>query len=187
MSKFNLKQFLNDGGVEAYLIKENFGNDIESRYNFIRPLMSRLPDSARTEMLIDGMEEARAEDDKMAFDFYFVEAMKELGLENELMEADSLINPEAEEIDDDDLGAAADYFDSLAENDDVLDEMLDEIEGEVQSEAMSDQLKINKLLQAANTIEDSLNDVNLELTDDQIDKFTEMILDLRDKAKAKLK
>ena len=61
------------------------------------------------------------------------------------------------------------------------------VEGEVQSEAMSDQLKINKLLQAANTIEDSLNDVNLELTDDQIDKFTEMILDLRDKAKAKLK
>jgi hypothetical protein len=60
-------------------------------------------------------------------------------------------------------------------------------EGEVQSEAMSDQLKINKLLQAANTIEDSLNDVNLELTDDQIDNFTEMILDLRAKAKAKLK
>ena len=48
-------------------------------------------------------------------------------------------------------------------------------------------LKINKLLQAANTIEDSLNDVNLELTDDQIDKFTEMILDLRAKAKSKLK
>ena len=62
-----------------------------------------------------------------------------------------------------------------------------EVEGEVQSEAMSDQLKINKLLQAANTIEDSLNDVNLELTDDQIDQFTEMILDLRDKVKAKLK
>ena len=294
MAQFNLKQFLSDGGVEAYLIKENFGNDIESRYQFIRPLMSRLNDSARTEMLIDGMEEARAEDDKMAFDFYFVEAMKELGLENELMEADSLINPEAEEIDDDDLAAAADYYDSLDENDKVLDEFLqmpaqeeeeeaeievlddveeleiekeqevtininlqegkfevgdmvvmkadqlkgapmkvvgmrkmfasplhavsvetqtgdtveydetqlvklmspeekanafvrEEVEGEVQSEAMSDQLKINKLLQAANTIEDSLNDVNLELTDDQIDKFTEMILDLRDKAKAKLK
>ena len=249
-------------------------------------------------MLIDGMEEARAEDDKMAFDFYFVEAMKELGLENELMEADSLINPEAEEIEDDDLAAAADFYDSLAENDKVLDEFLQmpaqeeeeeeeeganvevlddveeleiekeqevtininlqenmitpgdtvyfrtdmgmekpmkvmkvrrqfgtnflaatvadmdgkvvgeyadtqlvkgmspeekanvfvrEMEGEVQSEAMSNQLKINKLLQAANTIEDSLNDVNLELTDDQIDKFTEMILDLRAKAKASLK
>jgi hypothetical protein len=266
MAHFDFKKFLAEGGIEKYLIEENFGNDIESRYQFIRPLMSRLNDSARTEMLIDGMEEARAEDDKAAFDFYFVEAMKELGLENELMEADSLINPEAEEIEDDDLAAAADYFDSLAENDDVLDEILDEDvplgiappftigdtvvfaddqlkgapmkvvgmrkmfgaplhavsvetqtgetaeydetqlakimspeeranvfvrenegEGEVQSEAMSDQLKINKLLQAANTIEDSLNDVNLELTDDQIDKFTEMILDLRSKAKAKLK
>ena len=325
---FDFKKFLKEGGIEKYLLEAQFGNDIDSRYEYIRPLMSRLPDSARTEAMIDGMEEARAEDDKMAFDFYFVETMKMLGLEQELMEPDdvvsepdyedyapdsalgpnpsfveegeSLINPEAEEIEDDDLAAAADYFDSLAENDDVLDEILDfvregevdegrfdrlkarvkgaaagagqiaknlsgavkgdaskvssvkdaaqmakfkslsgdaikqndkaladikkifqdkkvspktmekiqkyfdksaelkkiqqalvgtvnEVEGEVQSEAMSDQLKINKLLQAANTIEDSLNDVNLELTDDQIDKFTEMILDLRDKAKAKLK
>ena len=292
---FNFKKFLKEGGVEKYLLEAQFGNDIESRYQYIRPLMSRLPDSARTEAMIDGMEEARAEDDKMAFDFYFVETMKMLGLETELMEADSLINPEAEEIEDDDLAAAADFYDSLAENDNILDEFLqmpaqeeeeegaevevlddveeleiekeqevtininleegkfevgdyvvlagdwkkgspmrvtgmrkmfgsplhaikvtklngetaeydetqlaklmspeekanafvrEEVEGEVQSEAMSDQLKINKLLQAANTIEDSLNDVNLELTDDQIDKFTEMILDLRDKAKAKLK
>ena len=285
---FDFKKFLKEGGIEKYLLEAQFGNDIESRYQYIRPLMSRLPDSARTEAMIDGMEEARAEDDKMAFDFYFVETMKMLGLETELMEADSLINPEAEEIEDDDLAAAADYFDSLAENDKVLDEFLqmpaqeeeeeeeedeevvekeaevtininlqegkfevgdyvvfaddwkkgspmrvtgmrkmfgsplhaikvtklngetaeydetqlaklmspeekanvfvrEEVEGEVQSEAMSDQLKINKLLQAANTIEDSLNDVNLELTDDQIDKFTEMILDLRAKAKASLK
>jgi hypothetical protein len=290
---FDFKKFLREGGIEKYLLEAQFGNDIDSRYEYIRPLMSRLPDSARTEAMIDGMEEARAEDDKMAFDFYFVETMKMLGLESELMEPDdamsepdyedyapdsalgpnpsfveegeSLINPEAEEIEDDDLAAAADYFDSLAENDDVLDEILaedvplgiappfaiddyvvfaddqlkgspmrvigmrkmfgsplhaitveklngetaeydetqlakmlspeekanvfvrEEVEGEVQTEAMSDQLKINKLLQAANTIEDSLNDVNLELTDDQIDKFTEMILDLRAKAKASLK
>tara|TARA_R100001480_G_scaffold111748_2_gene112795 strand:- start:131 stop:766 length:636 start_codon:yes stop_codon:yes gene_type:complete len=60
------------------------------------------------------------------FDFYFVETMKALGLENELMEAeDSLINPEAEEIEDDDLAAAADYYDSLAENDNILDEFLE--------------------------------------------------------------
>jgi len=392
---FDFKKFLKEGGVEKYLLEAQFGNDIESRYQYIRPLMSRLPDSARTEAMIDGMEEARAEDDKMAFDFYFVETMKMLGLETELMEADSLVNPEAEEIDAEDLDAAADYFDSLAENDTILDEFLqmpaqeeeedeedeevvekeaevtininlqegkfevgdmvvmktdqlkgapmtvigtrrlfgtnfdavevetqtgetaeysesqlvkimspeekanafvregevdegrfdrlkakvkgaaagagqiaknlggavtgdaskvssvkdaaqmakfkslssdaikqndkaladikkvfqdkkvspktmekiqkyfdksaelkkiqqalvgtvNEVEGEVQSEAMSDQLKINKLLQAANTIEDSLNDVNLELTDEQIDKFTEMILDLRAKAKAKL-
>jgi len=290
---FDFKKYLREGGIEKYLLEAQFGNDIESRYQFIRPLMSRLPDTARTETLIDFLEDGLREDDKELFDYGFVEAMKELGLENELMEPDdamsepdyedyapdsalgpnpsfveegeSLINPEAEEIDDDDLAAAADYFDSLAENDDVLDEILDEdvplgiappfaigdlvyrksdgarfpmkvvrmrkmfgsplhavtvvgtsggdeleydetqldklmspeekanvfvreeVEGEVQSEAMSDQLKINNLLQAANTIEDSLNDVNLELTDDQIDKFTEMILDLRSKAKAKLK
>ena len=258
MAQFDYKGFLKEGGIEKYLLEENFGNDIESRYQFIRPLMSRLPDSARTEMFIDGMEEARAEDDKTAFDYYFVEAMKDLGLESELMEAESLINPEAEEIDPEDLAASADYFDNLSENDDVLDEMLaeakfevgdyvvfaddqlkgmpmrvigirkmfgsplhaytveklndetaeydetqlakilspeekanafvrEEVEGEVQSEAMSNQLKINKLLQAANTIEDALNDANLELTDEQIDNFTEMILDLRAKAKASLK
>ena len=218
--------------------------------------MSRLPDSARTEAMLDGMEEARAEDDKMAFDFYFVETMKMLGLETELMEAGSLINPEAEEIDDDDLAAAADYFDNLSENDDVLDEMIDEdvplgiappfakgdyvvfaddqlkgspmrvigmrkmfgsplhaitveklngetaeydetqlakmlspeekanvfvreMEGEVQTE--------NKLLKASNTLEDALNKVVDDLTDEQIDRFTDMILDLRDKVKAQRK
>lgn len=298
MARFDFKKFLKEGGVEKYLLEAQFGNDIESRYQYIRPLMSRLPDSARTEAMIDGMEEARAEDDKMAFDFYFVETMKMLGLETELMEAD--------------------LFDNLAENDTILDEFLQmpaqeedgaevevlddveeleiekditininleegkfqegdlvyfkgqedetpmkvlrvrrmfgsnldaittekgeydetqlvrakravdmgdgtfqvseeekeeqtkrddrqnvdrgenrgfsiydleevDVEGYVQTEAMSDQLKINKLLQAANTIEASLNDVNLELTDDQIDNFTEMILDLRSKAKAKLK
>ena len=253
MEKFDYKGFLKEGGIEKYLLEENFGNDIESRYQFVRPLMSRLPDTAYTESLIDGMEEGRAGDDKVMFDFYFVEAMKALGLESELMEAESLINPEAEEIDDDDLGAAADYFDSLAENDDVLDEMLDEgkynigdevifkgnfrptdkdtlkvidmrrmfgsnlmaytvespdgrtgeydetqlslkpkgltpekkanvfvreVEGEVQTE--------NKLLKASNTLEDALNKVVDDLTDEQIDRFTNMILDLRDKVKSGL-
>jgi hypothetical protein len=82
------------------------------------------------------------------------------------------------------------YFEKSAELKKIQQALVgtvNEVEGEVQSEAMSDQLKINKLLQAANTIEASLNDVNLELTDDQIDNFTEMILDLRAKAKAKLK
>ncbi len=153
---FNYKKFLKEGGIEEYLLEEQFGNDIESRYNFVRPLMSRLPDSARTEAMIDGMEEARAEDDKQAFDFYFVETMKMLGLEDELMEPgdDEPITPpgpedmpgakvspfvtdkelanifvregEEDEISDEDLEAASDYFDNLTENDDVLDEMLDE-------------------------------------------------------------
>ena len=103
MTQFNYKEFLKGGGVEKYLLEENFGNDIESRFQYIRPLMVRLDDTARTEAMIDGMEEARAEDDKMAFDFYFVETMKMLGLDSELMEVDN-----------------------LEENDDVLDEMIDE-------------------------------------------------------------
>ena len=254
---FDFKKFLKEGGVEKYLLEAQFGNDIESRYQYIRPLMSRLPDSARTEAMIDGMEEARAEDDKMAFDFYFVETMKMLGMETELMEAD--------------------LFDNLAENDEVLDEFLQmpaeeegeegedeveitinmaenknmitpgdkvffrtdtgmeepmkvvkvrrmlgtnflaatvadmdgkivgeyddtqlvkfpekkffnpeekanvfvrELEGEVQTE--------NKLLKASNTLEDALNKVVDDLTDEQIDRFTNMILDLRDKVKSGL-
>ena len=56
---------------------------------------------------------------------------------------------------------------------------LEEIEGEVQTE--------NKVLKASNDLEDALNNVVDELTDDQINSITDMILDLRDKVKAKLK
>ena len=45
----------------------------------------------------------------------------------------------------------------------------------------------NKLLKASNTLEDALNKVVDDLTDEQIDRFTNMILDLRDKVKAKKK
>ena len=116
MARFDYTKYLKQGGVEKYLMEADFGNDLQSRYDYVRPLMSRLPDTAYTESLIDGMEDGLRMDDKFMFDFYFVETMKALGLENELMEAeDSLINPEAEEIEDDDLAAAADYYDSLAE------------------------------------------------------------------------
>ena len=54
-----------------------------------------------------------------------------------------------------------------------------EVEGEVQTE--------NKALKASNDLEDALNSVVDELTDDQIDTITDMILDLRDKVKAKKK
>ncbi len=238
MAQFNYKEFLKGGGVEKYLLEEQFGNDIESRYQFIRPLMVRLDDTARTEAMIDGMEEARAEDDKMAFDFYFVETMKMLGLEDSLMEPDE-IGGEVDEISPEDLEAASDYFDNLDENDDVLDEMLDEamitpddkvyfrtdtgmekpmkvikvrrmfgtnflaatvvdMDGEVVGEYDETQLvkleevegevqNENKVLKASNDLEDALNNVVDELSDDQIDSITDMILDLRDKVKAQLK
>jgi len=154
------------------------------------------------------------------------------------MEPDE-IGGEVDEINPEDLEAASDYFDSLSENDDVLDEMLDEamitpgdkvffrtdtgmdkpmkvikvrrqlgtnflaatvedmdgkvvgeygesqlvkleeVEGEVQNE--------NKVLKASNELEDAINSVADELTDAQIDSITDMILDLRDKVKAKKK
>jgi len=238
MAQFNYKEFLKGGGIEKYLLEENFGNDIESRFQYIRPLMVRLDDTARTEAMIDGMEEARAEDDKMAFDFYFVETMKMLGLEDSLMEPDE-IGGEVDEISPEDLEAASDYFDNLDENDDVLDEMLDEamitpddkvyfrtdtgmekpmkvikvrrmlgtnflaatvvdMDGEVVGEYDETQLvkleevegevqNENKVLKASNDLEDALNNVVDELSDDQIESITDMILDLRDKVKAQLK
>ena len=90
MAQFDYKGFLKEGGIEKYLLEENFGNDIESRFQYIRPLMDRLPDTARTEAMLDGMIDARAEGDKLEFDFYFVETMKMLGLEDELIEDQDL-------------------------------------------------------------------------------------------------
>ena len=181
MKEFNLAKWRQFIIEEATVADGNFSNDIEDRYAYIRPLMSRLPDTARTEMLIDGMEDGLREDDKSLFDYYFVEAMKELGLEDQLMDDepitppgpedmpgadispfltdkelanvfvregdDSLINPEAEEIDAEDLDASADYFDSLAENDEVLDEIMNELEGEVQTESLEGHL-LNFQIQA---------------------------------------
>ena len=160
MKEFNLTKWRQFIVEEASVADGDFGNSPEERWAYISPMLVNLPDTARTEMLIDGMKDGLNDDDKELFDFYFVEAMKELGLEDQLMDDepitppgpedmpgadvspfltdrelanifvregdDSLINPEAEEIEDDDLAAAADYFDSLAENDDVLDEIMNE-------------------------------------------------------------
>jgi hypothetical protein len=165
MKEFNLSKWRQFIIEEAVVADGNFGNDIEDRYAYIRPLMADLPDNARTESLIDGMEDGLREDDKELFDFYFVEAMKMLGLEHQLMDdggiegpgiedltpdpalgpnpsfveegEDSLINPEAEEIDAEDLDASADYFDSLAEEKEKLDEVAAELVGQYGAEAVN--------------------------------------------------
>ena len=181
MKEFNLAKWRRFIIEEAAVADGNFGNDMEDRYAYIRPLMADLPDTARTETLLDFMRDGLREDDKELFDYGFVETMKMLGLEDQLMDdepitppgpedmpgadvspfltdkelanvfvregEDSLINPEAEEIEDDDLAAASDYFDSLAENDDVLDEMIGELEGEVQTESLEGHL-LNFQIQA---------------------------------------
>ena len=85
--------------------------------------MVDLDDSARTEAMIDGMEDAMMEDDKEAFDFYFVETMKMLGLEQELMD-DVMSEPDFEDIAPDSaLGPNPSFVEG---NDDVLDEILKE-------------------------------------------------------------
>lgn len=101
LQKKYMKGFLN----EEKVMEGDFGNDLESRYNYVRPLMVDLDDTARTEAMIDGMEDAMMEDDKENFDFYFIETMKMLGLEDELMDDDE-------------------SFDDLEENDEFLDEIL---------------------------------------------------------------
>ena len=132
----------------------DFGNDPQDRYNYARKFTADLPDTARTEQLISNLEDA-LEDYKMTdevgeFDRAFVEIMIALGKESELMEGESLINPEAEEISPEDLEAASDLLASLAENDDVLDEMLDEAPMVVDDFEVGDKVALNVAYQKAN-------------------------------------
>ena len=98
MKEFNLSKWRQFIIEEAVVADGNFGNDIEDRYAYIRPLMADLPDTARTETLIDGMEDGLREDDKELFDFYFVEAMKALGLEHQLMDDGGIEGPGIEDL-----------------------------------------------------------------------------------------
>ena len=263
ISKF--KQYLN----------ENFGNSPEERWEYIQPKLVNLPDTPDTQALIKGMEDAMMEDNKFEFDYYFVEAMKMLGLENELGDSeddDEITLPMPSNLTDREL---ANIF--VRENDKVLDEIIkegtwslgspEEIEDVIQSlqgvfkmadnaeDVFQHQLKdeqltgllyrilgddiffdhydaaktaaeaedfdraknylddainrakelkatalknnevkgevqtesIKKVLNASNDLEKALNNASDELTDDQIDSITNMILDLRDKVKAKVK
>ena len=257
ISKF--KQYLN----------ENFGNSPEERWEYIQPKLVNLPDTPRAQTLTKGMKDAMMEDNTFEFDYYFVEAMKMLGLENELEDSeddDEITPPMPRNLTDREL---ANVF--VRENDNVLDEIIKEgtwslgspeqiedviqslqfdgvdkinynannkkwtallykvlgddtfwdaygnaqiaakeenfyraqdylgdaidraqklktialknreVKGEVQTES------VKKVLNASNDLEKALNDVSDELTDDQIASITDMILDLRDKVKAKLK
>lgn len=277
MAQFNYTKFLKEGSIEKYLMEADFGNDPQDRYDYVRPLMSRLPDTPRTEYLIDALEDAledfKMTDDmteKMEFDNIFIEIMKELGLENELREMNDPVtkmmkeplgapsgnpyaeestmtdeefeaifgkNPEADEIGDEDLEAAADYFDNLEENDKTLDEIIGEgkfkvgdtvhlkadtkktkpmkitkirkmsgtgemgytvdgkneysgnqlVKGMSSTEKANVFVRENKVLDASNALESAINSAADELSDEQIDTITNMILDLRDKVKAQLK
>jgi len=133
MKEFNLSKWRQFIIEEASVADGNFSNDIEDRYAYIRPLMARLPDTARTEALIDFMEDGLREDDKVMFDYGFVEAMKMLGLEDQLMDDEPITPPGPEDMPGANVSPfltdreLANSLNSLAENDEVLDEVLNEV------------------------------------------------------------
>ena len=137
---FNYTKFLKEGGIEKNLQEAgDFGNDPQDRYNYVRKFTADLPDTARTEQMLDNLDDA-LEDYKMTdevswFDQTFVDIMIALGKENELMEEDT-----GEEID-------PDY--DLEENDDVLDEMIDEAAMVVDDFEVGDKVALNVAYQKA--------------------------------------
>ncbi|MCP4802983.1 MAG: hypothetical protein GY891_09005, partial [Bacteroidetes bacterium] len=111
-----MKEFNTAKWRQFIIAESNFGNDPQDRYNYVRKFTADLPDTARSEYLVsnldDALEDFKLTDEVGEFDQAFVDIMKALGKEKELMGEG---NPEADEISDDDLAAAADYFDSMEE------------------------------------------------------------------------
>ena len=111
-----MKEFNTAKWRQFIIAESNFGNDPQDRYDYVRKFTADLPDTARSEYLVsnldDALEDFKLTDEVGEFDQAFVDIMKALGKEKELMGEG---NPEADEISDDDLAAAADYFDSMEE------------------------------------------------------------------------
>ena len=56
---FNYTKFLKEGGIEKNLQEAgDFGNDPQDRYNYVRKFTADLPDTARTEQMIDNLDDA---------------------------------------------------------------------------------------------------------------------------------
>tara|TARA_B110000211_G_scaffold61701_2_gene69973 strand:+ start:4214 stop:4813 length:600 start_codon:yes stop_codon:yes gene_type:complete len=125
---FNYTKFLKEGGVEKNLQEaDDFGNDPQDRYNYVRKFTADLDDTARTEQMIQNLDDAlkdyKMTDEVGEFDQAFVDIMKALGKEKELSE--DLYSPN-------EMSAMAiekemeEGISDVSENDDVLDEILDE-------------------------------------------------------------
>ena len=125
---FNYTKFLKEGGVEKNLQEaDDFGNDPQDRYNYVRKFTADLPDTARTEQMLDNLDDAlkdyKMTDEVGEFDQAFVDIMKALGKEKELSE--DLYSPN-------EMSAMAiekemeEGISDVSENDDVLDEILKE-------------------------------------------------------------
>ena len=88
---FNYTKFLKEGGVEKNLQEaDDFGNDPQDRYNYVRKFTADLDDTARTEQMIQNLDDAlkdyKMTDEVGEFDQAFVDIMKALGKEKELSE-----------------------------------------------------------------------------------------------------
>ncbi|MDA8978327.1 hypothetical protein N9F67_00490 [bacterium] len=127
MKEFNLSKWR-----QFVIAESDFGNDPEDRYKYARKFTADLPDTARSEYLVsaldDALEDYRLTDEVGEFDQAFVDIMKALGKEQELMD-DVMSEPDFEDIAPDSaLGPNPSFVEG---NDDVLDEILKEEKFEV--------------------------------------------------------
>jgi len=85
-----MREFRDDGGEEDFGgDPQDFGNDLESRFQFIAPRLYRFPGKKeQLKPLFIQMTDAMEEDDKVAFDDAFVPAMQIMGYEDMLKEND---------------------------------------------------------------------------------------------------
>ena len=142
-----MKEFNTAKWRQFIIAESNFGNDPQDRYDYVRKFTADLPDTARSEYLVsnldDALEDFKLTDEVGEFDQAFVDIMKALGKEKELME-EELATPNemsamaiekemAEGIPDvnTDFSVDTDFSADLSENDAVLDEIVKDAKFEI--------------------------------------------------------
>lgn len=92
-----MKEFRDDGGEEDFGgDPQSFGNDLESRFQFIAPRLARFPGKKeQLQPFFLQMTDAMEEDDKVAFDNAFVKAMQIMGYGDMLEEVNNQAIDEA--------------------------------------------------------------------------------------------
>ena len=95
-----MREFRDDDGEEDFGgDPQDFGNDLESRFQFIAPRLVRFPGKKeQLQPLFLQMTDAMEEDDKVVFDDAFVKAMQIMGYEN-MLEIEGLVQTEVDAFD----------------------------------------------------------------------------------------
>jgi len=95
-----MREFRDDEGEEDFGgDPQDFGNDLESRFQFIAPRLARFPGKKeQLKPLFLQMTDAMEEDDKVVFDDAFVKAMQMMGYEDKLEENDKMLDEIMNEI-----------------------------------------------------------------------------------------